>query len=194
VATIGPSIHVDGDIRGDEDLVIEGEVNGTINLRTHTLTIGEGAKVRAVVYARAAFISGFFDGDIYASERLAIRKGGRVRGDLVAPRVAIEDGGKFKGSIEMDRSARGMPQRPRSLDELEVVIDPGRATPEIVGRYLSELSVVYRMLGGSGIAFAPHSDPQPPIRAPVPAESALTEPIPAESAQTEVRARRALGG
>ncbi|HZF30564.1 MAG TPA: polymer-forming cytoskeletal protein [Gammaproteobacteria bacterium] len=185
MATIGRSIHVDGDIRGDEDLLVEGEVSGTISLKSHGVTIGESAKVYADVYARSAYIDGFVEGDVYATERLTVRKAGRVRGNLTAPRVAIEEGAKFGGSIEMDPLALNfLRKKTRSLDEVQVVIDPGKATPEIVGRYLSELSVLYQMLGGSGIAFGPHSDPRPPI----------TSSIRAESAVVQARAVRTSGG
>ena len=104
-AVIGPSIHIDGDLRGEEDLIIEGEVNGTVQLKSNGLTIGPQGKVRADVYAHSIFVDGFVEGDLYGSERVSIRKSAQVRGNIVSPRVSLEDGAKFKGSIEMDSQA-----------------------------------------------------------------------------------------
>ena len=104
-AVIGASIHIDGDVRGEEDLLIEGEVNGTVQLKSNGLTIGPQGKVRADVYAHSIFVDGFVEGDLYGSERVSIRKSAQVRGNIVSPRVSLEDGAKFKGSIEMDPQA-----------------------------------------------------------------------------------------
>lgn len=104
-AVIGPSIHIDGDLRGEEDLIIEGEVNGTVQLKSNGLTVGPQGKVRADVYAHSIFVDGLVEGDLYGSERVAIRKSAQVRGNIVSPRVSLEDGAKFKGSIEMDAQA-----------------------------------------------------------------------------------------
>ncbi len=101
-AVIGPSIHIDGDLRGEEDLLIEGEVNGTVQLKSNSLTIGAKGKVRADVYAHSIFVDGLVEGDLFGSERVAIRKTAEVRGNIAAPRVSLEEGARFKGSIEMD--------------------------------------------------------------------------------------------
>jgi cytoskeletal protein CcmA (bactofilin family) len=104
-AVIGPSIHIDGDVRGEEDLLIEGEVNGTVQLKNNSLTIGPQGKVRADVYAHTIYVDGFLEGDLYGSERVHIRKSAQVRGNVTSPRVSLEDGAKFRGSIEMDPQA-----------------------------------------------------------------------------------------
>ena len=104
-AVIGPSIHIDGDLRGEEDLLIEGEVNGTVQLKNNSLTIGAQGKIRADIYAHSIYVDGFMEGDIYGSERVHIRKTAQVRGNVTSPRVSLEDGAKFKGSIEMDPQA-----------------------------------------------------------------------------------------
>jgi cytoskeletal protein CcmA (bactofilin family) len=104
-AVIGPSIHIDGDVRGEEDLLIEGEVNGTVQLKNNSLTIGPQGKVRADVYAHTVSVDGYLEGDIYGSERVHIRKSAQIRGNVTSPRVSLEDGAKFKGSIEMDPQA-----------------------------------------------------------------------------------------
>lgn len=119
VAVIGPSIHIDGDLRGEEDLLIEGEVNGTVQLKNNSLTIGAQGKVRADVYAHSIYVDGLMEGDLFGSERVHIRKSAQVRGNVTSPRVSLEDGAKFKGSIEMDPQAvqsaatsRGMAPKP----------------------------------------------------------------------------------
>jgi cytoskeletal protein CcmA (bactofilin family) len=104
-AVIGASIHIDGDVRGEEDLLIEGEVNGTVQLKNNSLTIGPQGKVRADVYAHSVYVDGFLEGDLYGSERVHIRKSAQVRGNVTSPRVSLEDGAKFKGAIEMDPQA-----------------------------------------------------------------------------------------
>lgn len=104
-AVIGRSIRIDGDLQGEEDLRIEGDVNGTVRLQNHTLTIGSEGNIRADVYSKAVVIDGKMEGDIFSSERVAIRQNATVLGNITAPRVSLEDGAKFKGSIEMDPEA-----------------------------------------------------------------------------------------
>jgi cytoskeletal protein CcmA (bactofilin family) len=105
VAVIGSSIHINGDLRGDEDLRIEGNVSGTVELKNSVLTIGKEGKVKAGVFAKAIAVDGETKGDLYATERVSIHVNARVQGNIFAPRVSIEDGAHFKGSIEMDPAA-----------------------------------------------------------------------------------------
>jgi cytoskeletal protein CcmA (bactofilin family) len=104
-AVIGRSIRINGDLRGEEDLRIEGDVNGTIQLLNNSLTIGKEGKIRADVYANSVVIDGLMEGDVYGADRVIIRKNAQVLGNITAPRVALEEGAKFKGSIEMDPQA-----------------------------------------------------------------------------------------
>lgn len=104
-AIIGPSIQLDGDLRGQEDLLIEGEVNGTVQLRDNSLTVGSQGKIRADVYAKEIHVDGLVEGDLFGSERVVIRKSAQVRGNITSPRVSLEEGARFKGSIEMDSAA-----------------------------------------------------------------------------------------
>jgi cytoskeletal protein CcmA (bactofilin family) len=101
-AVIGRSIHIDGNLKGEEDLRIEGDVTGTIQLNNHSLTIGKDGKIKADVHAKVITVDGNMDGDLFGAERVTIRKTARVAGNIVAPRVSLEDGARFKGSIEMD--------------------------------------------------------------------------------------------
>jgi cytoskeletal protein CcmA (bactofilin family) len=104
-AVIGRSIHINGDLRGEEDLRIEGDVSGTIQLRNSSLTIGKEGKIKADVYAKAITVDGLVEGDLYGSERVVTRKNARVLGNITSPKVGLEDGARFKGSIEMDPEA-----------------------------------------------------------------------------------------
>ncbi|HUD97748.1 MAG TPA: polymer-forming cytoskeletal protein [Woeseiaceae bacterium] len=104
-AVIGRSIEINGDVRGNEDLRIEGDVSGTVELRNSNLTIGKEGKVRADVYAKSIMVDGTTEGDLYASERIVVHISAHVRGNITAPKVGIEEGAKFKGSIEMDQDA-----------------------------------------------------------------------------------------
>lgn len=101
-AVIGPSIRIDGDLQGEEDLIIEGEVHGTVNLRGNALTIGSKGQVKADVYAHSIRVEGHMEGDLFAAERAVITKTANVRGNITAPRVNLEDGARFRGAIEMD--------------------------------------------------------------------------------------------
>lgn len=104
-AVIGRSIQINGDLRGGEDLRIEGDVTGTVELRDNALTIGKEGKVKADVYAKSIAVDGTMKGDLYATERVSIHVNARVQGNIVAPKVGIEEGAHFKGSIEMDPAA-----------------------------------------------------------------------------------------
>lgn len=104
-AVIGRSIQIEGAVRGNEDLRIEGDVSGTVELRDSSLTIGKEGKVRADVYARSIIVDGTTEGDLYATERIVVHVNAQVRGNITAPKVGVEEGARFKGSIEMDKEA-----------------------------------------------------------------------------------------
>ena len=101
-AMIGPTIQVKGTITGNENLIIEGQVDGAVDLPQHDLTIGESGQVVANISAKTIKVDGQVTGDITGAEKVIISKSGKVQGNLVAPRVTLEDGAKFKGSIDMD--------------------------------------------------------------------------------------------
>ncbi|MFQ5458922.1 MAG: polymer-forming cytoskeletal protein [Myxococcota bacterium] len=101
---IGKSVCVKGEITGDEDLTIEGKVEGKIELKNHDLVIGSSAQIRAEVTAKNVEIIGSVIGNVIATERVEIREVGSLEGDIVAPRVNIVDGAHFKGSVDMAKS------------------------------------------------------------------------------------------
>jgi len=99
---VGASIRIKGDVTGDEDLIIQGHVDGTISLKGHNVTISKSAKVKANIEASQIIIEGELSGDMKGDEKVVIRETGNVYGNIVAPRVTLEDGAMFKGSIEME--------------------------------------------------------------------------------------------
>ena len=100
---IGKSIVIKGELNGSEDLTIEGQVEGTIQLRDHVLTIGPNGRIKAQVFAKAVIVLGEVTGNVTASEKVDIRDNGSVDGDIIAPRVAIAEGAHFRGSVDMQR-------------------------------------------------------------------------------------------
>jgi len=104
-ALIGASIQVEGTIRGDEDLLIEGKVDGTVELKNNSVTIGGSGTVNGDVVAHTIYVDGAMDGNLIASECVVVRKSARVRGSITVPRVSLEDGARFIGSIDMDPEA-----------------------------------------------------------------------------------------
>ena len=99
---IGSTIHIKGDVTGDEDLIIHGHVEGTINLKDHNVIIGRKGKVDANINARQIVVEGELNGDLNGEEKVVIRETGNVLGNVISPRVTLEDGAMFKGSIEME--------------------------------------------------------------------------------------------
>jgi cytoskeletal protein CcmA (bactofilin family) len=101
---IGKSVVIKGELSGSEDLTIEGQVDGKIELRQNVLTIGPNGKIKAQVFAKSVVILGEVTGNVTASEKVDIRDNGSVDGDIAAPRVAIAEGAHFRGSIDMQRT------------------------------------------------------------------------------------------
>ena len=127
-ATIGPSIQISGDVTGNEDVRIEGRVEGTINLSDNVLTVGKEGQINATVTARAIFVEGQVEGDLKSVEQIVVRSSGNVRGNIVAPRVTLEDGCKFKGSIDMDDSEPSVARASGQSSRNEKIADIKSAT------------------------------------------------------------------
>ncbi len=102
VAGIGPSITIVGDVSGDEDLTILGRVEGKIELPQHTVTVGQGGRVKADIRAKQVSVAGEVHGNLVAGEQIVIRRTATMLGNLTAPRVGLEDGCRFRGSVEME--------------------------------------------------------------------------------------------
>ena len=99
-ATIGPSISIKGDISGNEDLLINGRVQGTIELREYNVTVGSDGRVVADIHAKRICVEGEVTGDLFGDEVL-IRKSGRMEGNTSAPKVMLENGCHYRGTIDM---------------------------------------------------------------------------------------------
>jgi cytoskeletal protein CcmA (bactofilin family) len=100
-AMIGPTISIKGDLTGEEELLIEGRLEGKIELRRHSVTVGKNGKIKGDIFGKIITIAGSVEGNLFGEEQLIVRQSGTVRGNIVAPRVALEDGSNFKGNIDM---------------------------------------------------------------------------------------------
>jgi len=107
MVNIGKSVIIKGELSGSEDLTIEGQVEGKIELRQNVLTIGPNGRIKAQVFAKTIVVQGEVHGNITASERIDIRDNGSVDGDLSSPRVSIADGAHFRGAIDMQKGKPG---------------------------------------------------------------------------------------
>ena len=116
-ATIGATIRIKGDVTGEENLTIDGTVEGTVTVKQHSLQIGKNGRLNADVYAKIIRIEGHVEGNLHAEEQVVIRTSGVVRGNIVSPRLTMEDGCSFKGSVDMESRAErktGEPERKSS--------------------------------------------------------------------------------
>jgi cytoskeletal protein CcmA (bactofilin family) len=104
-AHIGKSVVIKGELSGSEDLYVDGNVEGNIELRNNSLTVGPNGKVRANVSAKSVVIQGKLDGSVNASERVELRKSAVVTGDVTTQRIAIEEGAFLKGKIDIQKEA-----------------------------------------------------------------------------------------
>src|SRR5438105_11737758 len=105
VAHIGKSVLVKGELSGSEDLYLDGEVEGSIDLKGHSLTIGPHGRVRANVHARDVVVHGKVEGNVRGTERVELKKSAVLMGDIFTQRIVIEDGAFFKGGIDIQKDA-----------------------------------------------------------------------------------------
>lgn len=103
-ATIGRSITIRGEVSGDEDLLIQGRVDGSVNLKQHSVTVGSEGEVKADITARVVTVEGSVEGNLTADEQVILRGSALVQGDIVSPRVVLEDGARFRGGVDMGDS------------------------------------------------------------------------------------------
>ena len=101
MANIGKSITIKGDLSGNEDLQIDGSVEGRIDLPNNQLTIGAEGRVKAEVHAKSVVVIGHVTGNLSAADRIQVEANGIVDGDVKAPRLVIEEGARLNGSVEM---------------------------------------------------------------------------------------------
>lgn len=106
-AVIGTSITIQGDVAGEEDLTIFGTVEGKVDVKGNSVTIGETGRVKADVYGKTIIVEGKVEGNLYGGDQIVLRSSGNVQGNLTSPRVALDDGAHFKGAIDMEPKRQG---------------------------------------------------------------------------------------
>lgn len=121
-ATIGSTIRIKGDVSGDENLTVEGTIEGTVTLKQHSLAVGKSGRLNADAYAKVIRVEGHVEGNLYAEEQVLVKQSGIVRGNIIAPRVTMEDGCTFKGSIDMETK----------LSEKKIVQEPARNVTSVI--------------------------------------------------------------
>lgn len=112
-AMIGSTISIKGDLTGEEDLLIEGRLEGKIEVRRHSATVGKNGHIKGDIFGKTITIEGTVEGNLYGEEQLIVRQSGTVRGNIISPRVTLEDGSNFKGNIDMspkDKSSGAVSQ------------------------------------------------------------------------------------
>ena len=128
-AAIGKSVVVKGQIYSREDLFVDGEVEGTIEVQEHRLTVGPNGRVKANVKARNVIIHGTMHGNVEASEKIDIRKEAKIVGDLRTSRVVIEDGAYFKGGVDIVRQEA--PRAPAPDPPKPAAAPPPESKPDV---------------------------------------------------------------
>jgi cytoskeletal protein CcmA (bactofilin family) len=112
VANIGKSITIKGDLTGNEDLVIDGNIDGRIDLPNNQLTIGPEGKIKADIHAKSAVVVGHVNGNVSATERIEVQASGIVDGDVRAPCLVVQEGAVLNGAVEMSEAKRQAPVEP----------------------------------------------------------------------------------
>ena len=148
-ALIGPGIQINGNISGDENLVVEGKVDGKIRLDSHHVEVGQSGVVNADITAKVIKIAGEVRGDITGTEKVIILRSGNVHGNIVAPRMTLEDGAIFKGSIDMDPGETAKPNLAKPAKKIVEKKDENVAeTPKIVASGGLKEGKSYSLSGG----------------------------------------------
>jgi cytoskeletal protein CcmA (bactofilin family) len=127
IAHIGKSVAIKGQLFGSEDLYLDGEVEGNVELHTHSLTLGPNARVRANVHAGEIVVHGKIDGNLHAEERVELKRSAVIAGDVKTRRIAIEDGAFIKGGIQADKEAPKSQPNPAPKVEQKAAVAPAIA-------------------------------------------------------------------
>ncbi len=120
VSVIGPTLVFKGELSADEDLVIEGHIEGTIAHHRKHLTIGSQGRVKADIHASSVIVEGQLIGDIHSEGIVSLAKGADVFGNIYCARIVMEDGARFKGKIDMgDKPKVIVPKEPVQIDPVK---------------------------------------------------------------------------
>jgi cytoskeletal protein CcmA (bactofilin family) len=130
-AVIGKSVMIKGQIFSREDLTIDGEIDGSVELHEHRLTVGPNGKLQAGVKAREVVVLGTIHGNVEASDKIDIRKDAKLVGDIKTARIVIEDGAYFKGSIDIARPEATRPTVPAQPKQPVTAAAPSTATAPV---------------------------------------------------------------
>jgi cytoskeletal protein CcmA (bactofilin family) len=122
-SVLGPTLRFRGELSAQEDLVVQGSVEGSIT-HTQSLTIGTDGLMKGDIRARLIVIDGKVDGDLYATESILIRSAAKVRGNMFAPRIAIQDGAFFQGQVEMQPSGAAVQEHSARLRQAAANASP----------------------------------------------------------------------
>jgi cytoskeletal protein CcmA (bactofilin family) len=114
MATIGQSIIFKGELSGDEDLEIEGQVDGNVSLANHQLTVGPNGRLKAEVVAKSIIVIGQVIGNLTATERIEVQATGVVEGDLRTPRLNVQEGAVLNGAIDMSPPGAAEAKKPNA--------------------------------------------------------------------------------
>ena len=141
VATLGPSLVIRGTLSGQEDLLIEGQVEGEISLRKHSVTVGQKGRVKADIFSKSICVEGEVHGNLFGEDNVTIRRSGKVKGNVTSPRVSLEDGSKFKGAIDMNpppqQQAAEQPKGRRATATRQVAEESSPAAKEAAAQAVS---------------------------------------------------------
>jgi len=120
VSVIGPTLVIKGELSADEDLVIEGHIEGTIAHHKKHLTIGKQGRVKADIHASSVIVEGELVGDIHSEGVVSLADGADVRGNIECGRIVMQDGARFKGKIDMgDRPKAVVPTEPVKIEPVK---------------------------------------------------------------------------
>lgn len=118
ISVIGPTIEIKGELNAEENLLVQGKIEGTINHKSKILVIGDEGSIKANINGSRVVIEGSVEGDISGTEATVIKSNAHMKGDIYSPRVGIEEGAKFKGSIDMDVGKAAKKPAEDNLNEL----------------------------------------------------------------------------
>ncbi|GAC1670279.1 MAG: hypothetical protein NVS9B2_16040 [Steroidobacteraceae bacterium] len=132
-SVLGPTLRFRGELSAQEDLIIQGSVEGSIT-HTQSLTVGTDGTMKGDIRARVIIVDGKIEGDMYATESVTIRATAKVKGNVFAPRVAITDGAFFQGQIEMQPSGAAVQEHSARLRQASLAVPlEGASVDQMLG-------------------------------------------------------------
>jgi cytoskeletal protein CcmA (bactofilin family) len=126
IARLGPSLFLKGELSGEEDVVIEGQYKGKIDLENHNILVGRRAKVKGDIRVKNITIYGTVEGNIDASGKIFISKEGQMKGDLKAPKISIMEGARFKGSVKIEKELEEISDTEEEIDIIAIKEDKNK--------------------------------------------------------------------